>query len=392
MNPRIFKPVKETSTNSEMYKLIKEAIEKAKISFINGIDANKKFRKQIEENPEKQKDIWITEFAQRYLAEHKDCSFRDFLPKFPQYKDADFPHINANKIKGTRFIAAEGPESSQKVESFFKDTVFNQKKPIKEFVLLASCLGLNPNKFQDFHAYCVQPDNMKAEEKSMGAYRLQVKKISGSSVLYLNGEQVGITDAVVKTEMTIFPDKSESKEDAKSKTAFATIFRLEDMCSLDLSLENKKDIKKNECKKADADDLYEDFESEYESRDEKKDELLKATIWEIYQKSLKEDIVIHCSAGVGRTGHLILTLELLKLFVDPEFFIIHKTPDEIKDVILKTVDRIRENRPALIATDNQFTKAIHNAYAVYKYALENKLIEQKTISEDKTSISTSFAI
>jgi len=87
---------------------------------------------------------------------------------------------------------------------------------------------------------------------------------------------------------------------------------------------------------------------------------------------LTENILIHCTAGAGRTGHLILTFELLKYY--HEIFS-SQDPVIISNKILEIVERIRQNRPALIATTEQFNEAIKNADILYRYALEKKYIQ-----------------
>ena len=312
--------------------------------------------------------IWFAKSTIKLATEH-GYKLTELLSDIPQYKNSEFPEIDATRITGTHLVAAAGPSTSNEVVALFSNTVFNKTKPIKEFVLLVDCLGLGDNvKYTDCVGYCLQPDDdeqeVKQEEQQFGPYRLQIKNISGSYQLCLNGCQFGIDDPIIKTEMKVYNDSSESKEPI---TAHATILKLRDNSSIVLNLESE----------------YKENKSARE-----KGENLKATLWAIYQQSLNEETLIHCARGVGRTGHLIFTLELLKLFTDPSFFVEYKTSEDIKDKILGTLIRIRENRPALVFTDTQFTQAIRNAYVLRQYALEHKLMIDKSVSEERKHTAT----
>lgn len=81
--------------------------------------------------------------------------------------------------------------------------------------------------------------------------------------------------------------------------------------------------------------------------------------------------------GIGRTGHFILMLELMKLFFEPDFFIKNKTSDQILEVCLAKLEQIRKDRPGLVNLHVQFKYAIRNAFAMFQYALKNQLVDVK---------------
>lgn len=114
----------------------------------------------------------------------------------------------------------------------------------------------------------------------------------------------------------------------------------------------------------------------------KSDDSYYQVLWNLYQKYLTQLIVVHCAAGAGRTGQLILMFELVKH---------HKEIDVIKDpvgkakAILAILDRLRLNRPALVLTTDQLEHAIRGAEALYQYGLKQaEDLTTKTTTKEST--------
>lgn len=88
-----------------------------------------------------------------------------------------------------------------------------------------------------------------------------------------------------------------------------------------------------------------------------------------------EPTLVHCHAGVGRTGFLIFTLMLIKQYNE----IFNSTnPAVVAKNIISLLEKLREPRPGLVSEPTQFSAAIHNAHVVHGYVLNLEKKRQLT--------------
>ena len=113
-------------------------------------------------------------------------------------------------------------------------------------------------------------------------------------------------------------------------------------------------------------------------------------IFTILQNSTNKKVLIHCSAGVGRTGTLIICIELLKYINDNILNL--KTFEKIKDfkieeiykVILNKIIYLRQYRPLTVQTLTQFNLIINIViFFLYKFNKDYHLYEQSTTLNTK---------
>jgi len=263
---------------------------------------------------------------------------------FPQFKDEYFPTYDANRIAGTSFIASAGPSCST-VTNFMKSTVANESLDIKEIVALGACLATGTSEHSCFYDYCSGVETTAAYSGKNYDINVAAKRLSGSIISNPDDSQ-RLPSAFIESELTL--TLRNAGKQTVTKKINTTIYQLQDGWPIYFT------------------DIYDGFDCNQSI------EQRKEVIWKIFQKSLTGLVLIHCTAGVGRTGHLILTLEILKYY--NEIFA-SKNPETIAADIHKILDRIRENRPSLVASESQFIGAIHNANTLYHYALEKNYIK-----------------
>jgi protein tyrosine phosphatase len=275
----------------------------------------------------------LSEALKAKAAKDADLRMKLVESHFIHYRDNRFQG-NANYIPGTSFVASAGPKAIQNMRVFLQDTLFNTRFPVKQVVNLCNHVAYQSHDHQDFYDYC-----LKERDERFGPYVASIKRIKGEVSQSISGHQ-SYPHGAVHTQLLVrsFPENANESP----HTLNVITLELTDANALDLS----KPLKEGS-------DLME-------------------TLWQIYQTSLKEPVLIHCAAGVGRTGHLMLTLEILKH---------HKTifgsndPQAGAAEIHRILDRMRLPRPALVTTEDQFTCAIRNADILYHYALEKKYIQ-----------------
>ncbi len=256
-----------------------------------------------------------------------------------QRKENHFTYYSVSKIQESNFIAAAGPKSAaiptnisanmvnESVEDLIDDTLFNDKFPIANIIALGMNISREKAKKVDFWDYCTQ-----SEKTQIGKYDVN-PLIRDYSHRTIHSDPKGM----VKSTLTVSKGKSQ-------KELNVTFIFLRDNAAIDLS-----------------------------------DDRIKEELWQQYQLSKTQKILVHCASGVGRTGHLILTLEILKnydkIFAGND---VQASAREIHSIL----NRIRVNRPALVNTKDQFKAAIKNAHILHQHALEKKYISSSKKSPE----------
>ena len=88
--------------------------------------------------------------------------------RFPRHEDPKFT-IDANRIEGTHFIAAAGPQDDTDLGPFFANTVFHATMPTRKIIALGTTLA---HGHEDFFDYCLEP----RINSSYGNYELTIEK------------------------------------------------------------------------------------------------------------------------------------------------------------------------------------------------------------------------
>ncbi len=249
-------------------------------------------------------------------------------------KDDKFTSWEANCITGTNFIAARGPVVIGDIKSLMADTAFHPSLQIKSIVVLSSDF-ISQDDFTTpgvVYDYCVSPPPMQC-----GDYNVECKSDAKSS--YDKQTKVTKLNGVATSKLTV--QKMVTGADSKRTSV--------DTKELDVTVIGLPDGRSFELKD-EAIDIKEKFLS-------------------LYEKSLQEKIFVHCLAGCGRTGLLILMLELTKqysnVFNSPK-------PEVVAANIHLVLNRLRTTRPGLVFTEDQFAAAIRNAKVLHDYRLEKQ--------------------
>lgn len=313
--------------------LIDQVIREAQKTFVTGYQNNEKLGVAIE-----------IDAALR-------ARVRSLDERLIQFKD-DYFTWDANRIEGTNFIAAQGPQDTKDMGVFVANTVFNARLPINHVVALGNCQSYGyGHVFQNFYDYSIYE-----REEVFGDYKSVIQKISGEPSFSESGQCM--PNGIVQSRLQITPANGDVKQ--KPKQLNVTVIGLVDNTSLYLA-GGEKEIDQTSISS------WPRFLQSCEER--------KEVLWQLYQISLREPILIHCTSGVGRTGHIILTLEILKNY---DRLFVSNNPQIIAAGIHEILNRIRRNRPALVFVDEQFETAIRNAEILHQYALKKGYIQAST--------------
>jgi len=305
--------------------LIEDSINEAKRYFLTGVEKDNEFRRQalIDATIELRNPNTLIPSHYSYAQ-----------PKDPLFS------INANKLKDSQLVAAEGPKSKEDIAKLIANTVFNRDYPIEQIIAMGSCLGYNEETTEDFFDYCV-----KSRVEKFGIYEVEILKNHGKNILSLSGQC--FPESLINSQLIIKNTLTDEE-----KILNVIVIPLQHNRSLQISNHEKTlspiDVSAN------------------------KDPLLsKQELWDLYQYTQNTTTLIHCNSGVSSTGHLILTFEILKHY--DEIFG-NRNPTQAANKILDLLESLRENRPALVTTESLFVDAIRNADAIHRFALENGYI------------------
>lgn len=339
--------------------------------------------------------------------------------------DESFPDYNASSIEGSNLVAAKGPRSLEDVAQLLKSSVFNDKKPVAVIVALGTDAAppeylkkksqsvksyypednMSLGSF-DFVGYFLKDEKYKYKDekeqpsyeytlndiitKSTGTsyFRVQViKKVkySGNTESLSHDGYPGITTySHHGSSLPIWLGYSKLNVSNESENQFFNFPYFSHQSAAASAGKNMEKQKAAPVKSLSVisipivDMKTIDLAHDYNGN-------MKHLIYKIYEISLKEPVLIHCAAGIGRTGHLVLMLEIMKHY---EKIFSSQKPELIAKEIYTVLSRIRKNRPALVANKEQFIEAIRNAEIMHHYILkqEKKQTKANASNADKGSM------
>jgi protein tyrosine phosphatase len=239
-------------------------------------------------------------------------------------RSTEFETHDAHRMgKDSHLIASKAPKDGN-LRSFAEEMFFRREKPITQVVALIDEAAL-PDQESDFYDcmdYCVTPG-----KREWAGYTFDVVPESKGDF-----GQVALRD-VVKSKTTV------SKSNTEKAVSFSTtVIPLADKHYFELS---------------------------------DKTTTLNETIWGIYKISQKEDVVVHCQAGLNRTGFFILTLEILKNY---DTIFASKNAAEISQNIFGILEGMRHIRAGMMNNEAQYKAAIRNAHVLHQHGLKKGYI------------------
>jgi hypothetical protein len=271
--------------------------------------------------------------------------------RYLYYQDECFPLYCANWVKGKNYIAMSGAKSSESVAVLMHSLLFSDtmkdKPQVTTIIALGNCTQpverYSSSNRMDFYNYCYDESELsklnvisvrksfsvatkKQEDKSQD-FQYQISVTNQTASFHYTGKS-----GFVLSELKVLDKKLE-----------VLLIGLQDGYSLDLGIESQET------------------------------EQLKELLWKISQKPSTEAVAVHCAAGVGRTGHIILTLEIIK---NHQRIFASDNPVAIANEIEAIVNNMRLTRPALVYSLEQYFTAIENADILYQYALDKKYVTQ----------------
>lgn len=278
---------------------------------------------------------------------------RKIIPESIGFLEPDFAVI-INSIPQTHLFASPGPKCADQAEILLDDTVFNQTKPITHFIVLCTKLSFTNifNEDHDFYDYC-----LSYGVKMIGKH--QVTTVSSFENYYRDfyHQCTHLISRIARSHLEIYCGINQ-----KSKKVNVTFIKIEDGYGINLKYYNY----------------------------EEKLQLLKC-----YEETLTHNTLIHCKAGLGRTGHLILVFALLN---QSDKIFRNSNAAQASERILDIIATMRKNRPGLIWREDQLTTAISNAehlhrfqvqYYAKKKPVKNSLFNSYTFFESKSVASES---
>jgi protein tyrosine phosphatase len=306
--------------NQESIKKISALAEK---EFRTGKDRNQILVDELKSNPLFKKKLYQNSQLED-LIEGK----RENQTTWLQYANEDFDYC-ANKIKGTQFIAANGPRDLQELDKFM--AMLTTHTPAIEHIV---CLG-NVVKNRDFLDYYSHRGEIRTAHYKISSHlRDEDKGIEDTSCIGYHISDISITNIKtgVKNSIKVYH------------------LMIPDNCPIDISYllaqKNKKLL-----------DIF-----------------LKLS-----QIVLTNPLLVHCKYGVGRSGNLIW---LLLLFANQKDLSKSTNDEMIAKKIMTLFNMICETRPAFVTELSQFKSGIEGGFYLdeYQKSLENSNIEEEALT------------
>lgn len=235
-------------------------------------------------------------------------------------------------IPNTNFLATAGPKDKDELIDFFNDTLFRDP-PITHIVALGNRLTES-----DCRTKGIDFLNYYKKSYHVGPYYVSSQLINGGFSTRLT-EKESKPNIYAETKITI------STPDLRKNVTVIGI-ELKDGGFIDLK----------------------------DDPNDKKKEVL----WKIFRIAKTNPVLVHCKFGHGRTGHLILIMELLKHYSTA---FSGDASNVIAENIMGILDNMRKQRPGLVHTRKQIIEAINNVIVLQRYGLEKGYIAQ---AEDNT--------
>ena len=334
---------------------IEEIIKEANKKFIPGYEVGRQFFSKYHEQGEK-----------NYYNPNED-KFSDCLKpgykyvhtaftSFPNLQDEKFS--NGNDIQGTNFIAAEGPGTNAELDKFLSETVFHSSTPIHTVVAIG--------------------DEIYNQPRMDGDFEVRI----GDFINYSLIEERETQHYIIKQKWTDASIRQNYRED---------FIKFRSMYEVPIAY-SKLTIKEKETKLEKEMDVYtidlRDNQSITFEMDES--ERFRKLMWIILYTSISKKALVHCAAGIGRTGHFIATLLFLRNF---EAIFEAENVTAAADKIIEILNLMRKDRLCLINTQAQFENAIRNAHSLYlfgankskPYTIKLKELIELSINQEKTT-------
>lgn len=239
-----------------------------------------------------------------------------------QIFDPLFPTYNANVIPHTHLIAAEGPCSNTNkafdladLFRFFDNTIFNPHLPVKQILALGY-----PNHLEgDFVDYFLAGGKTFVIESLNKSYQISSKTIS----------EINAEDTIKMAHYHVIISHGSNQK-------MVDIFWLNTPDKMPMTITNQP---------------------------------MAELLLQVYFNSLKKTTLIHCAAGLGRTGMIILMFQILT-----HYNTLFDSSDnkEIVSYLKKLLLEIRQTRAGLISSRAQFKSAIDNALYLHQLIFKEK--------------------
>ena len=305
--------------------------------FINKITRHyaDKFKEEIRQELKTETEAYLPE-----IVEHN---------RYFYFKDDCFPLYCANWIKGQNYIAMSGAQNSDSVAALMYSLTISEtmkdKPQVTTIIALGDCVKRTTHRRQDFFNYCYDDRDQETKDREQTKGKtFPVSLETGEEKPSVNYQyEITVTNRSDSSCYTSSSGFVLSDLEGAGHKMEVLLIGLTDGCSLDLGIDSPET------------------------------EQLKELLWRVTQKPSSEATAVHCAAGVGRTGHIILMLEIIKNY---QHIFASDKPDVIASEIQAIVINMRETRPALVSSLEQYLTAIKNADIVYQYALKKKYIAE----------------
>lgn len=283
---------------------------------------------------------------------------------YSQPHDEYFRTYNANHIKNTPYFVGQGPiinpnryerNPGAEVAALFENTVFNPQTKIARIIRIGygNTLGSKYHNESSFIEYVLGDQVYQSRENLYTQFRVidnqQIRGHFGYGVnthdFYLKGWCENLItiqkEQLIEDKITI--------EDTKDLTVYSIPIS-------DGSWIHSFDISKK------LNDKFDDFDPQRLERD------LHWLLKIHDETTLNNPLLIHCSSGVGRAGHLLLAFVLLDQF---EEIIDEQSSEQTAENLATLIETLRTSRAALLANPDQVKFAIALAYKLRE--IKNRL-------------------